>query len=393
MNMHRCVSSCLVKTNYISLAYTSQRRFYSSQPSLGRFLGLIRSTTSVYSLNLNRARINLGSVFAPSRYSHQFASTDNGDPAKTRTKSDWASDHIQKLLSENKAREAMKFFHNNISISCALTLLNFYAQKVNKDSVISALDVYDWLIYSNILPTSHCFVKLMYICNEAEKYNNTIKMFHNLNKFHIKINLSIFSLAAFATYKTKDLEVLANLIDTLKSGVDFKAAAFSLQNLLSVADFTQTQWLMDYMVENKIDFDRGCFVQLIRRCIDQGGQALELAHSVYKQQSSSLFTNDSNIQNLVLQMFAKCDDVNKSIEVFQSYQQPGLELWNCIIGLAKQSNPQKAVELYDQMIANNITPNEITLVNTLSAISNLGPTALEKGKQIHQHIPHKLHKN
>eukprot|EP01112_Ceratiomyxa_fruticulosa_P002872 TRINITY_DN13172_c0_g1_i1.p1 TRINITY_DN13172_c0_g1~~TRINITY_DN13172_c0_g1_i1.p1 ORF type:complete len:100 (+),score=27.92 TRINITY_DN13172_c0_g1_i1:35-301(+) len=52
----------------------------------------------------------------------------------------------------------------------------------------------------------------------------------------------------------------------------------------------------------------------------------------------------------------------------------------------KCGKPNKSIEVYDQMIAHNFKLTEITFTNILTAISNIGPNALERGKQIHQQI-------
>eukprot|EP01112_Ceratiomyxa_fruticulosa_P012827 TRINITY_DN3578_c0_g1_i14.p1 TRINITY_DN3578_c0_g1~~TRINITY_DN3578_c0_g1_i14.p1 ORF type:complete len:143 (-),score=39.22 TRINITY_DN3578_c0_g1_i14:284-712(-) len=110
----------------------------------------------------------------------------------------------------------------------------------------------------------------------------------------------------------------------------------------------------DHMIGNNITPNEITYINILSAISNLGPTALEKGKQIHQHITQHKLDTDVILLNSLIQMYTKCGEPNKSIE------------------------------LYDQMIANNITPTEITFTNILSAISNLGPTALEKGKQIHQ---------
>lgn len=87
----------------------------------------------------------------------------------------------------------------------------------------------------------------------------------------------------------------------------------------------------------------------------------------------------------ILGGYAKYGYLNKARNLFDEMPEKNVIPWNALIGGYVQSKCGKeALALFSEMQANGIKPDEVTMVNCLSACSQLG--ALEVGVWIHHYI-------
>ena len=84
----------------------------------------------------------------------------------------------------------------------------------------------------------------------------------------------------------------------------------------------------------------------------------------------------------LVDMYSKCGDVEKAWRIFDGVSCKKLPSWNAIISeYALCGLLEEAIDLYCLIKAQSMKPNEIMLVNVLSACAGLG--ALELGREVH----------
>ncbi|KAK4785974.1 hypothetical protein SAY86_002663 [Trapa natans] len=87
----------------------------------------------------------------------------------------------------------------------------------------------------------------------------------------------------------------------------------------------------------------------------------------------------------ILGGYAKCGYLDKARTIFDEMPEKNVIPWNALIGGYVHSKCGKeALALFHEMQANGIKPDEVTMVNCLSACSQLG--ALEVGVWIHHYV-------
>ncbi|XP_020114656.1 pentatricopeptide repeat-containing protein At2g36980, mitochondrial-like [Ananas comosus] len=90
------------------------------------------------------------------------------------------------------------------------------------------------------------------------------------------------------------------------------------------------------------------------------------------------FESSIYVANGLVDMYAKCGDVDGSRKVFDRSVNKDLVSWNAMLfGLAQHGRSSKALELYEDMLAHNIQPDEVTFVGILTACCHSG--YLEEG--------------
>lgn len=83
----------------------------------------------------------------------------------------------------------------------------------------------------------------------------------------------------------------------------------------------------------------------------------------------------------LIDMYAKCGQLEKSRQVFNSMEEKDVICWNAMIsGYGMNGNVESAVEIFQEMEKSNIKPNEITFLALLSACAYAG--FVEEGKYL-----------
>lgn len=89
------------------------------------------------------------------------------------------------------------------------------------------------------------------------------------------------------------------------------------------------------------------------------------------------------VSNTLIDMYSKCKNIDKALEVFHSIRDKNIISWTSIIlGLRINNRSFEALFFFKEMML-RLKPNSVTLVSVLSACSRIG--ALTCGKEIHAH--------
>ncbi|XXG80758.1 hypothetical protein AAC387_Pa09g1547 [Persea americana] len=87
----------------------------------------------------------------------------------------------------------------------------------------------------------------------------------------------------------------------------------------------------------------------------------------------------------LIDMHSKCGDLSKAKELFNRIPNKNLVSWNAMItGYVQCGLPEEAIRLFNQMQVDSVKPNEITMVNILTACASLG--ALDLGREVHLQV-------
>ncbi|CAM0901699.1 unnamed protein product [Alopecurus aequalis] len=83
--------------------------------------------------------------------------------------------------------------------------------------------------------------------------------------------------------------------------------------------------------------------------------------------------SDVGVNNALIDMYAKCGLVGSAHKVFQSmWQRPVISWTAMIMGFTRNGQAREAVQMFDGMILEGVTPNQVTFLCVLSACSQGG---------------------
>lgn len=117
--------------------------------------------------------------------------------------------------------------------------------------------------------------------------------------------------------------------------------------------------------------DKVTFVSVLLACGEMG--ALGTGKMVHEFIKSSRFKIDLKLGTALVDMYAKCGDIDNSLRVFNAMHKKDVFAWSAmIVGLANHGLGELALDHFSRMISEQITPNSITFIGALSACSHVG---------------------
>lgn len=85
------------------------------------------------------------------------------------------------------------------------------------------------------------------------------------------------------------------------------------------------------------------------------------------------FISDIFTSNSLVHMYAKCGNIDDAGRAFNEITKKGVVSWSAMIaGLAEHGNGKKAIEFFNEMVKDGVSPSPVTLLSVLSACSHSG---------------------
>ncbi|KAL8227811.1 hypothetical protein R6Q57_015395 [Mikania cordata] len=129
--------------------------------------------------------------------------------------------------------------------------------------------------------------------------------------------------------------------------------------------------LFQQMQVSKIKPDKFTVVALLTGCAQVG--ALEQGKWIHEYMNEHKITIDAVCGTALIDMYAKCGCIDKSLDVFNMLNKKDTASWTSIIcALSLNGQPKKALELFYQMKESGFKPDDITFIGVLNACSHGG---------------------
>ncbi|KAJ7962635.1 Pentatricopeptide repeat-containing protein [Quillaja saponaria] len=128
---------------------------------------------------------------------------------------------------------------------------------------------------------------------------------------------------------------------------------------------------------------------ILPACANLG--ALEVGERIEAYARKNGFFKNMYVRNAILDMYARCGKIDVASQIFDEIGSlRNLCSWNSMImGLAVHGKWDKALELYNQMLREGTTPDDVTFVGLLLACTHGGMVV--KGRKIFQSMEDEFH--
>jgi len=131
--------------------------------------------------------------------------------------------------------------------------------------------------------------------------------------------------------------------------------------------------------EGNVVPDEVAITTVISACAHLG--ALGFGKEVHFYLMVNGFGIDVYIGSALIDMYAKCGSVEKSLLVFYKLQEKNLFCWNSMIdGLAAHGYAKEALRMFEEMERERIRPNRVTFVSVLTACTHAG--FIQEGRRL-----------
>ncbi|KAM0004646.1 putative tetratricopeptide-like helical domain superfamily, DYW domain-containing protein [Helianthus debilis subsp. tardiflorus] len=133
----------------------------------------------------------------------------------------------------------------------------------------------------------------------------------------------------------------------------------------------------ELQVSNKAEPDTVTLVSTLSACAQVGAMDMGVWIHVYIKKHNIKLS--CHLITSLIDMYSKCGDLNKALEVFNSSDNKDVFIWSAMIaGLAMHGHGRDAIELFEKMQEANVKPNGVTFTNLLCACSHTG--LLQEGR-------------
>lgn len=135
--------------------------------------------------------------------------------------------------------------------------------------------------------------------------------------------------------------------------------------------FDEAMALFHEMQVRRVRADKYTVVAILTGCAQLG--ALQQGKWTHGYIDDCGIKVDTVVGTALIEMYAKCGCIEKSLEIFNGLEEKDTASWTSIIcGLAMNGKTTKALELFSEMRHLGLTPDDITFVGVLSACSHGG---------------------
>ncbi|MCL7032385.1 hypothetical protein MKW94_013527 [Papaver nudicaule] len=149
--------------------------------------------------------------------------------------------------------------------------------------------------------------------------------------------------------------------------------------------------LFNEMQTRRLKPDGFTVVSLLTGCAQLG--ALEQGRWIHEYIEDYNIRMDAVVGTALIDMYAKCGFIEKSMEIFLKADERDRSTWNAIIcGLALNGQTNKSLELFSEMKLTGVKPDDVTFVGVLSACNHAnmvdeGRSYFESMKTVYQIEP------
>ncbi|KAF2317975.1 hypothetical protein GH714_041299 [Hevea brasiliensis] len=247
------------------------------------------------------------------------------------------------------------------------------------ESPIFAVEYYVRMILSGMNPNTHTFPFVLKSCAK-------IGGAHEGKQIHahiLKLGLE------------NDAFVHTSLITMYAQNGELENArmVFKKSSMRDAVSFTAL--ITGYASRGFLDEARELFDEIpVRDVVSWNAMIARYAQSGRFEEALAFFqemlrtTATQMLVNATVDMYAKCGDLEKANNLFESIQSKNVISWNVMIGgYTHMSCYKEALGLFRRMLESHVEPNDVTLLSVLPACANLG--ALGLGKWIHAYIDKK----
>lgn len=129
--------------------------------------------------------------------------------------------------------------------------------------------------------------------------------------------------------------------------------------------------LFDDMQRTRVKPDSCTLVNMLSACA--GGGVLSQGEWLHSYIDRNRIEVQGFLATALIDMYSKCGCVEKARIVFDGTRKKDTSTWNAMIaGLSSHGLGESALQIFSEMVASSVKPNEITFISLLSACSRSG---------------------
>lgn len=277
-----------------------------------------------------------------------------------------------------------------------------------------ALGLYQRMRGEGVRPNKYTFISLVKACSSIADLEQGKRIHADVVRFRCESELVIGTCLVEMYSKCGSIADAQAVFNGLRQR-DVVSWTAMLVAYVQQGQAREALQLHAQMQAEHVPADAWIFVSVLQACgmlaeqIGQDGEllteeALSKGKMIHSQAWSNGYASDVFVGSALISMYGKCQRIEDAEGVFDRCAQRSLVLWNAMLAVyAHRGDAEKALDLYDRMREEGISPNDRTFVSAFQACGDLAEkeektfeagrgtkaASLRKGKSIHGEAQHR----
>ncbi|KAD3337720.1 hypothetical protein E3N88_33240 [Mikania micrantha] len=281
----------------------------------------------------------------------------------TQTSSDLnAIDYASFILfpADNKTHLYDTFLYN--------TVIRAYAQ--TNQSKITAVDMYKNMVRNEVMPNKFTYPFVLKACAGVGRLNLGESVHGIVVKFGFVGDIHVLNTMVHMYCCCGNVENAREVFDEMPK-CDSVSWSAMIGGYARMGMSTSAVELFREMQIARVRPDEVTMVSVLSACSDLG--ALDMGKWIENYIEREKITKGIELCNALIDMFAKCGDVDNAMRLFQSLDGKTIVSWtSVIVGMAMHGRGMEAASLFEKMIVSGVAPDDVTFMGLLSACSHAG---------------------
>eukprot|EP01018_Ginkgo_biloba_P003198 Gb_11219 [translate_table: standard] len=233
-----------------------------------------------------------------------------------------------------------------------------------------ALTLYQQMQVTGIQPDQFTFTSVLPACANLPALEEGMEIHEEIIRIGLHSNVFVESALVDMYAKCGSIERARHVFDKMnqRNVVSWNAmiAAYTRHELSEEA-----LTLFHQMQRTGIQPDQFTFVSVLPACANLA--ALEQGMEIHEEIITSGFQSNGFVQSALVDMYAKCGNIENARNLFDKMHQRDVVCWNAMIGgYAMHGYGKEALKLFEQMQHSGINPDHVTLISVLFACCHAG---------------------
>ncbi|KAL9225277.1 hypothetical protein vseg_001222 [Gypsophila vaccaria] len=144
-----------------------------------------------------------------------------------------------------------------------------------------------------------------------------------------------------------------------------------ITGLSQAGKYTEAVELFQDMMVSEVKPDEVTIASMLSACAHLG--MLDLGKEIHKFIADHKIRVDIYVGNALIDMYCKCGDVKKALQVFEDMKVRDTVSWTAVIsGLAVNGYAKSSIQYFEKMLSDNVMPSHGAFVGILLACSHAG---------------------
>ncbi|KAF8116226.1 hypothetical protein N665_0020s0078 [Sinapis alba] len=256
---------------------------------------------------------------------------------------------------------------------------------IENGSCKEALELFKEMMRRNVRPDEGTLVNVVSACAQSGDIELGRQVHSWVDDDHgFSSSLKIVNALIDLYSKCGDVETASGLFEGL-SYKDVVSWNTLIGGYTHVSLYKEALLLFQEMLRSGESPDDVTMLSVLPACAHLGAIDIGRWIHVYIDKRLKGITNASSLRTSLIDMYAKCGDIEAATQVFNSMPNRSLSSWNAMIfGFAMHGRANAAFDHFSKMRKNGVEPDDITFVGLLSACSHSG--LLDLGRHIFKSV-------